>query len=108
MIDNPLEKDIEQAACRWGRYREIYNIKLTGYKGIQDRLFWGDGKGMLVIEFKRPGTGRLSAAQKWWRKRMGSNAHVVDNIEDAKRILKRLIPDSWYIARGRLPNQKEA
>ena len=83
------EKDIEQKTCRWGRTRGIGNIKCTGYVGIPDRLFFGDG--MLFVEFKRPGfKHRTTHMQEFWLEKF------VDSFEEAVKYLTPLITNPKY------------
>jgi len=87
------EVEFEQRVTRWARYRGVGSIKVIGYDGIPDRLFFGIG--MLFIEFKRPGNRwKISPAQSYWHKKLGANVVVCNDFEHAKRILTPLIPPS--------------
>lgn len=92
MPRSELEIDLERRVTRWARYRGVGSIKVIGYEGIPDRLFFG--KGMLFIEFKRPGNRwKVSPMQKHWLGKLGANAVLCNDYEHAKKLLTPLIPD---------------
>lgn len=78
------EKELEDKCCMYARELGIIAIKLedNSHKGIPDRLFFHNGKG-LFVEFKSPtGKGRLSPEQKFWIEILGESAAVVDDFYD--------------------------
>ena len=70
-------------------------FKIPGRRGGPDRLFSHPVRGMLFMEFKRPGTatqtaGRMSAGQKTVTQELmdsGAEVHVCDDVGEALRIL---------------------
>ena len=89
---NRHEKELEAACTRYAREQGWLSIKLenTGHTGIPDRLFLKDGRAVFV-EFKTPGSGRLSLFQSHWLKRLEREqftAVVIRNEEEFKEMLK--------------------
>lgn len=60
------EATIERELVARVRARGGVCAKLTGARGIPDRLVVLDGR-VVLVECKRPRGGRLSAHQVWWR-----------------------------------------
>ena len=85
-----LEKDIERKVTEWCKKNDIFQSKIMNMPGFPDRIFWVRGGKPVLLEFKKPETGRVSPLQahimNTLRER-GYDVHVVDNFDDAKRIL---------------------
>ena len=89
----PLERDLERRACALAKNLGYIALKLTGLTGIPDRLFIGPAGVCLFVEFKRPGGGILSPAQKYWIttiKALGHRVEVINTWEHAKWVIERL------------------
>lgn len=86
-----LEYHIELPACDYAKARGWYCEKIMkcGRNGFPDRFFARDGV-IILIEFKRPGKDATEQQKKRHRelRAAGVTVHVVDNLIDAKRILK--------------------
>ncbi len=85
-----LEKKIEKAVCTYAKSKGWLTFKWVspGNAGAPDRLMI-KGNQTIFIEFKSP-SGRLSAVQKAQIKRLiyyGATVHVVNSIEQGKRII---------------------
>ena len=64
--------------------------------GRSDAVLYYKG-GSHMIEFKKPGVGRHSKAQKQWAGLMRKNGlkyHTIDNIEDFETLIKSIIDDN--------------
>ncbi|MCD7711890.1 MAG: VRR-NUC domain-containing protein [Firmicutes bacterium] len=88
---NGKEKELEAACTRYARERGWLSIKLenTGHTGIPDRLYLKDGRAVFV-EFKTPGSGRLSLFQSHWLKRLEKEqftAVVIRSEEEFKELV---------------------
>lgn len=91
MIPKVLESQIENAVIAWARARGIFVSKLQGMgnRSLPDRIFWIPGGKPLLIEFKRPG-GKptvLQAETILRLKNLGYEVHVIDSVEEAKRVI---------------------
>lgn len=89
---NQKEKELENACTRYARELGYLSIKLenTGHTGIPDRLFLKDGRAVFV-EFKLPGSGRLSIFQSHWLERLKReqfSAWVIRTEEEFKELIK--------------------
>jgi len=89
---NQKEKELETECTRYARERGWLSIKLenTGHTGIPDRLYLKDGKAIFV-EFKTPGSGRLSVFQSHWLERLTREqftARTVWTMEEFKELIK--------------------
>jgi len=89
---NQKEKELEAACTRYARERGWLSIKLenTGHTGIPDRLYLKDGKAIFV-EFKTPGSGRLSVFQSHWLERLNCErftARTIWTMEEFKELIK--------------------
>lgn len=91
MIDDPvLEKEVERPAHDYAKSRGWFAEKImrTGRKGFPDHFFARNGL-IILIEFKRPGEEPTAQQQKRHRelRKQGVPVFVVDNLDEAKRIL---------------------
>jgi len=89
---NRTEKELETACTRYAREKGYISIKLenTGHTGIPDRLYLKDGKAIFV-EFKTPGSGRLSIFQSHWLERLTRErftARAIWGEEEFKELIK--------------------
>jgi len=89
---NRPEKELETTCTRYARARGWLSIKLenTGHTGIPDRLFLKNGKAIFV-EFKTPGSGRLSVFQSHWLERLNREQFTARTIwgeEEFKELIK--------------------
>jgi len=85
------ERQIENRIVKYAKDQGWLVIKLnpTWHKGLPDRMFLLPGGKIVFLELKKPG-GRASPLQKYfiaWMKDLGHSAHVVDNYDEAVRIL---------------------
>ena len=90
----PSEAHIERTVTQWAKELGVLSIKLNvrGQRGIPDRLFMLDGK-VLFIEFKKPGAVP-TRIQRWAINNLqahGFDAAVVDDIEQAKKLVGRYL-----------------
>ncbi|MCD7803102.1 MAG: hypothetical protein LUH09_09450, partial [Clostridiales bacterium] len=88
---NGKEKELEAACTRYAREQGWLSVKLenTGHTGIPDRLFLKDGRAVFV-EFKTPGSGRLSLFQSHWLERLEKEqftAVVIRDEEEFKELV---------------------
>lgn len=67
----------------------------TGQFGWPDRLFLFPGGRLFFVEFKAPGKKptKLQEAKIRILRRMGFQAHVIDNLDDFKNLLTDIILD---------------
>lgn len=82
------ESKVERDACSEAKENGWLVYKLTGHRGIPDRLFIRRGR-VVFIEFKAPGQ-KPTAQQRKRIKEMcdaGVEAYVSDSTEGARRIL---------------------
>ncbi|QFS86599.1 MULTISPECIES: VRR-NUC domain-containing protein [unclassified Marinobacter] len=93
-----LEKDIENAVCKYARDR--YKMKAEkftspGRRAVPDRLFSVTGPYVGVvffIEFKAPGKKATEKQERdhQERREMGFNVFVVDDIDQGKKIVDQM------------------
>lgn len=92
----PLEKDIEGKAVAYGRSLGYDMRKYTSpsHRSVPDRMCLHDFKTIIYIEFKREGEAPSPQQEIEIRKlRMrGFDVYVIDNVEDAKRVLDKHNP----------------
>ena len=88
----PLERRAEDATVRWARARGILVSKLSmpGQRGWPDRAFWLGGGHVVMLEFKRPGGGKLSSLQKIAGIRLRSLGYAVSVVESTDEAIKLL------------------
>jgi len=87
----PLEKEVEKKACAYGRKTgwECRKYTSPAHRSVPDRLCLHDFGTVIFIEFKRLGedaTDQQLIEHKKLRAR-GFTVYVIDNFEDAKRVL---------------------
>jgi len=89
---NSYEKELETACTRYAREKGYLAIKLenTGHTGIPDRLYLKDGRAIFV-EFKIPGSGRLSLFQSHWLEKLQKEHFIAQTIRTIEEF-KELIP----------------
>jgi len=90
-MSTELEKDIERKAVAAAKARGWISYKFVSpqQRGVPDRIFFREGKTVL-IEFKRPGTGRLSKLQELQINRLreaGIPVAVCYSVNEAMEIL---------------------
>lgn len=86
-----LERDIERPACQYAKVRGWFVTKImrAAPNGFPDRFFARNGE-VLLIEFKRPG-GQPTEQQLLRHSELraaGVRVEVIDDLDDAKRILR--------------------
>lgn len=92
----PLEKEVESRAVAYGREQgwEMRKYTSPSHRSVPDRMCLHDFKTIIYIEFKREGEVPSSQQEIEIRKlRMrGFDVYVIDNVEDAKRVLDKHNP----------------
>ncbi len=92
----PLEKEIEGKSCRYGKSIgwEMQKFTSPARRSVPDRMCLHDFGTIIFIEFKRPGEKATAAQKKEHRKlrARGFEVYVIDNVEDAKRVLDKHNP----------------
>lgn len=91
MSDDLLEKEVEQPAWQFAESRGWFHDKImrTSRSSFPDHFFARRGR-IVLMEFKRPGEPPNPKQAKRHRelRAQGVEVHVVDNLDDAKRILR--------------------
>ncbi len=81
-----LESSLETKVREWCKREGHLFIKLSGQRGVPDRLLITSDGQVLFLEFKRPdGKGRVSVHQELWLQKLanrGQRAAVVESLED--------------------------
>ena len=85
------ESVIEQRVCSYARDRGWLTYKWVSpaNRGVPDRILFRDGR-VLLIEFKAPGK-RPTKLQSYIHQRLekeGFKVHVIDSIEEGKRLVQ--------------------
>lgn len=85
------EKEIEAAFCKMVKRHGGLSLKWVcpGRRGVPDRIVILPGARIIFVELKRPKNGKISALQKWWRKKLidfGFLFFVVNDHEDISRV----------------------
>lgn len=85
------EADIEKEFVTYAASKGCLAVKLILHhgRGFPDRTVMCPGGVTFFIEFKKPG-GKTSKNQDVWidhLSKLGFECHVIDNIEEAKRLL---------------------
>lgn len=92
----PLERDTENRAVNYGRATgwEMRKYTSPSHRSVPDRLCMHDFCTIIYIEFKRLGEEPTPSQLIEHRKlRMrGFEVYVIDNVEDAKRVLDKHNP----------------
>lgn len=86
-----LEASIEDDVVAWAEQRGwlVRKMQYPGRRGCPDRFFFRGGN-LVIVEFKRPGVKKADPLQVREHKRYtdaGWKVHVINNRDDAKRIL---------------------
>lgn len=89
-----IEKHVEDSIVAYCKRNKllIYKFVSPGTRGVPDRIIFGNGK-VLLLEIKRPG-GHASPLQNLHIKLLNKQsipAFVVDNLDDAKRLIQEHI-----------------
>lgn len=87
-----LESELERQSMDYAVARGWFEVKLMvcSKDGMPDRFLARKPEGVILIEMKREVGGELSEAQVRRHKELrdhGVTVHVVDNMEQAKRVL---------------------
>jgi hypothetical protein len=92
----PLEKDIENKGCAYGKSTGWTCMKFTSpaRRSVPDRMCLHDFGTIIFIEYKRFGEKPTEAQKKEHRRlrARGFKVFVIDNVEDAKRVLDQFNP----------------
>jgi len=90
-----LEKDVEDAVCKYARYR--YGMKAEkftspGRRAVPDRLFSAPNGFAFFIEFKAPGKIATPKQQSDHaeRRKLGFQVFVVDDVARGKKIVEAM------------------
>lgn len=98
-MNDPLERDIEDACGRWAKARGWFHRKYKGpgRRSHPDRLFIRNTV-CVWIEFKRK--GKEPTELQWQEinamKAAGANVYWTDNLEGAKAILASHEGSAWF------------
>ena len=83
----PMEREIEAKlnalVAKYGG--NCLKWVCPGWTGVPDRIAVLPGGGVLFIETKRPKGGKLSAMQRWWKRRLldlGHDYWIVKDFDD--------------------------
>lgn len=91
MASKPLESEIERKICDYAERRGWWVGKFVspGQTGVPDRLFIRRGR-VIFLEIKRPGEKPTEKQYSKHRemRNYGAEVYWVDNLDDAKAILK--------------------
>lgn len=94
----PLEKEIEKKGCAYGKATGWDCRKYTtpAHRSVPDRECLHDFGTIIFIEYKRSGEVATPAQLKEHRRlrARGFTVYVIDNVEDAKRVLDKHNPYS--------------
>lgn len=90
------EKSIETAFARWvGGLKDwnAWKFSPDGTRGLPDRIILGPNATIFFIEFKRPGEKptRLQDYIHTLLRNLGFDVYVCDEVDEAKKILRRYI-----------------
>lgn len=92
----PLEKEIEKKGCAHGNSTGWSCQKYTSpaHRAVPDRICLHDFGTIIFIEYKRLGEKATDAQKKEHRRlrARGFTVYVIDNVEDAKRVLDKHNP----------------
>lgn len=92
-----MEKDLEAKVGRWVKSRGGLWLKWVspGFTGVPDRILIAQGGKVVFVEMKQE-SGRLMKRQVWvgaLLKRMGCVVYQVFNEEQARQMLREVMPD---------------
>jgi len=71
MSKTPLEKSLEKWFLNACAARGFKCLKLTGYKGIPDRMVLAPNGKLAFVELKKPAGGTVSELQQQWLSTLG-------------------------------------
>lgn len=99
-----LEATIQWAVICYARERKIVCIKLTtagprGTTGWPDYMLVGPNRGVMFIEFKRPGkvlTPKQAAMAQMLQERTGFGVTVVDDVRGGKKVVDAFLQSCRY------------
>lgn len=82
-MTDELEIDVESDIMRWCEEHRImcYQLELRSGRGWSDLLATRDGITIVLIEVKKPGGGKVSPQQEFYRKIL--NVLVTDSFSEA-------------------------
>lgn len=100
--DPTLEREVEQPASKYAKLRRWFEIKImrASRNGFPDRFYarrvptcphCGNETNVLLVEYKRPGGGRLSESQIERIAELraaGVRVEVIDDLERAREVLR--------------------
>lgn len=91
-MSRELEASVEEDVVAWAENQgwHVRKMQYPGRRGCPDRFFFRGGS-LVIIEFKRPGKKKADPLQVREHLRyaeVGWKVHVIDNRDDAKRILR--------------------
>jgi hypothetical protein len=87
MLESVVETKVCEFAVKQGWI--VRKMRYLGRRGCRDRDFYRNGR-IVMVEFKKPVDGALSALQARERKRLAETGiviHVIDNIADGCALL---------------------
>ena len=90
------ETSVERSFQRWCRARGIvcWKLNVPGETGVPDRIVFLPGGKLLLIEFKKPGAGVVSAKQGYWvdtLRSLGFEVEIHDSLAGATDFLRRVL-----------------
>tara|TARA_Y100000593_G_scaffold83521_2_gene157523 strand:- start:26317 stop:26637 length:321 start_codon:yes stop_codon:yes gene_type:complete len=87
VLESAIERPVVKRAERAGYF--VRKLEWTGRVGAPDRIFARKDRGVVFIEFKRPGEKprRSQTEEHKDMRAAGMEVHVCDNVSDALRIL---------------------
>ena len=95
MNNDPLEKDIELAVCKYAKDVGMLAYKFTSPNraAVPDRIFIVPGGRVFFIEFKRKGKEPTPQQHREHERLMskGVDVYVIDNILDGKELIDSII-----------------
>lgn len=110
-MKTPRERAIERACVKHARELCIGSRKLQPPPaGWPDRVFILPGGVSWWVEFKRPGSGRLSPLQAAILAGLGNLGHawnVIDSVEVFKRRLRIRLTGSLRVRKRQTPNRRK-
>lgn len=67
-----IEKDVEKQIVEWAKSSGGIPMKLlaAGQRGWPDRIIFMPDGVLIIVEIKRPGGGRVSAQQLYWKREL--------------------------------------
>jgi hypothetical protein len=97
-VNNPLEKQIEAAVCKYARDKGVLAYKFTSpaRAAVPDRLFIAPGGTVFFCEFKREGQKPTPAQAREHDvlRRHGVTVFVIDNITEGRGMIDLMVMGS--------------